>query len=252
MKINAEKAAAALLLLDERSEELGNGSVSEEWEAGKAELAADLTGLVDSVAGSAVALVLEKWGLEKVELDKERPFSDESLSRALSAAVGVTIESIKSREKLRAGIVAAMTRTVSEKTGVQFTELKDRVKTKKEVIKAAGRRISAIIPGLELNDLSDKKQTVDDVYLFVQRMISDKTGIYFTNIRSREAIKEDIYAWAEPEVRRILGEEVATNAKKPLKMDKRAIQNRRNQRVFRETNGPRNKYEVYQRVARDE
>lgn len=248
----ADALAVAVTIIDKTETASGRTEVSVEFEAGAREAAEAVMEPAAILAAAAVEYWLARWALDNVHLDKERPFSDESLSKALSDIIGVPVESIKDREKLKAALWAAATKKVSEETGVQLEDLSDKKKTRKNVLNLLAVQIGKAVPGLELHDLSDRAQTRDDVSLYASRIVSDFTGINFTDITSRERIKEDLYAFAEPHVAAILNEESRMDSKKPLKMDKKSVKNRQAQRRFRQKHGPRNSYERYSAVERGE
>lgn len=233
-----------LAVIDAVGARNGQASVSEAFKRESDAAKARAAGLVSPVVGAVLAWCLVKWGLEGVRLDSEHPFSDESLSAALSAVLGVPVASVRNREALKDAFRRAITLRVSQEVGSPFEDVFDRQKLRRDTLRAVGSHSSEIVPGLELRDLSDRGQTINDAILYATRRVSDLLGINFTDLRSAHAIKEDIYAWAMPQIRQeVEGDESAGRYyKKPLKMDKKSVRNREAQRRFRAKWGKRRKY----------
>lgn len=234
---------AAAAFLDAVSDDIGTERISD---VAKAE-AIEAEGRIAAAIGPAVAAAAG-WYLAKklpaVPLDVDEPFSDASLSNALSAVLGVQVASIKNREVLKDAFRRAITARVSFEVGSPFENVFDRTLLRRDVLRALGARSSRVVPGLEIHDLSNRQQTTADVFDFARLKVSDLLGINFTNLRSRQAVKEDIYAWAMP----IVQQQVTDNDtpsqyyKKPLKMDRKSVRNREAQRRFRAKWGNVKKY----------
>ncbi len=239
-------AAKSLSIIDQIGEEGGHGPVSPLVDEVLDEEEGKLEEFVGALVGPLVVDYLLRHGLDGVELDRDEPFSDASISNALSQVLGVQVATVRNRESLKNDMWAAAALRVSQITGGQFEDLRSRELVKRDALRAAGKSAGDIVPGLELRDLSSRAQTLADIELYATRLVSDLTGIRFTSLRSRQAIKEDLYAWAEPHIReQIDGELAASNAVKPLKMDKKSVKNRQAQARFRAKHGPRKSYERY-------
>jgi len=81
-----------------------------------------------------VGEVAEKTGLN---LDPQDPFSDASLSGALSQRMGITIRSVKDREMIIEDIEGFAVSRVSEKLGFTITTLRDPVRMRQDFEAAA-------------------------------------------------------------------------------------------------------------------
>jgi len=236
--------AAALAsggVLDKIAEREGQASVSDAWKAEALAHAKRAANLLEPVIAAVVGYYLAQ-ALPNVQLDKEEPFSDSSLAGALSQVLGVPVASIKDRAALKAAFRALLSKKATEATGEHFEDVGDRALLKRDLLRAAGRHSSEAVPGLELRDFSDKLITREDCFVFGGRHLGDILGINFSDMRSKQAVKEDIYAWAMPQVRARLGDDANTDYKKPLKMDKKHIRNREAVRRFRAAHGSRQTY----------
>lgn len=237
MSGTAEIAAAAAFV-DAVADEMGEGRLSPvvEKEAGAA--VARVAALIGPAVGAVLAKYLQHVQLQDVALDGDRPFSDESLSNALSQVLGVPVRSIKDREALREAFKAAVNKEVSATVGYPFENIFDKSLLRRDVLRAIGVNSSRLVPGLELNDLSDRAQTRRDVEEYARKMVSHYTGIEFSDLRSKDAIKEDIYIAVEPYFRELFtGEMQESKSKRPVKMDRKSIRNREAQRRFRKAHG---------------
>lgn len=200
--------------------------------------------LIESTVGTALVFVMATC-LSRLQLDKDAPFSDASLSGLLSRLLNVQVASVKDRAGLKAAFRAAVTKKFCEKTGLYFEDVFNRELVRRDMLRAMGQRAGDLVPGLALRDLSDKAATLDDAALFAGQHLSALTGCTFTNLRSSQAIKEDIYAFAAPIVREQLGAEAGqcgSDYARAKKMDKRSIRNREAQQRFVEKHGNRKQY----------
>ncbi|MBS1188798.1 MAG: hypothetical protein H6R10_590 [Rhodocyclaceae bacterium] len=242
-----EKLGGVVFFLDAvaQAEGKGEGYVSQAAREEAAQAAKNVAPAMEAAAAAAIGWMLEKR-LEGVMLDPNDPFSDASLSGALSQILGVPVASVRDREALKDALKRAVTLRLSQETGVQFRDVFDRALLRQDVVRAIGARSSQVVPGLELRDLSDRATTTEDVGIYAARVVSDFTGINFQNLRSAQQIKEDVYAWAMPILRDQIydgAEDGAGDYKRPLKMSKKAVRNREAQRRFRAKWGIREKYE---------
>lgn len=239
----SRELAASLAFLDAVADEMGEGSLSPVVEKESVAALARVAALIEPVMQSALGAYLEKCELQHVRLHSDRPFSDESLSGALSRLLGVPVASIKDRAALKMSFRAAVQNQVSIAAGYPFENIYDKKLLFRDVLRATGQRSSRLVPGLELRDLSSKEITKEDFILYGQRMLSDLTGVNFTNLRDKQAIKEDVYAYVMPIIRaEITGEVMVTGYKRPLRMDRKSVRNRERQRRFRAQRGNRDKY----------
>ena len=236
--LNAASAAAGsafgvLAAIEEK--EGRSGQLESALQADKAEALARIGPALETVTALAVGWLLANQ-LSDVHLDPDKPFSDESMSAALSQVLGVPVASVKNRAALKAAVKAAITQKVSIGLGVPFEDIFDRVLARRDALRAVGKVANDQVPGLNLRDLSDKETTKADAEEFARLHLSDATGINFTNLRSIKAIKEDAYVFAMPYVREKLDAEETQNKydrKKPLKMDRKHIRAREASRRFR-------------------
>lgn len=215
----------------------GKGSLSAVAKEELAAAEARAQGLIGPVVGAVLAGCLAKWGLENVHLDQEKPFSDESLSGALGEVLGVPVASVRNREALKDAFKRAVTLKVSQAVGYQFRDVFDKQLLREDSLRAVGVQVNQAVPGLYLQDLASKQQTIRDVGEYARLKVSDMLGINFTDLSSKQAIKEDIYAWAMPLIEQeVTGEQSGESQyyKKPLKMDRKSVKNREAQRRFRE------------------
>lgn len=241
-----EQLAQALAFLDAVAEQEGKGAgyVSATAKAEAVAEAGAVVGYSEAIAAAAVGYLLAEK-MAGVGLDPNSPFSDASLSNALAAVLGVPVASVRDREALKDAIKRAITQQISWQTGVPFEDVFSREALRRDTLRAVGRRSSEVVPGLYLRDLSDRGATIGDVEEYARLKISDLTGIRFNDLRSKQQIKEDVYAWALPILApELLGEAGQyTPGKPPLKMDKKSVRNREAQRRFRLKWGDRSAYQ---------
>lgn len=241
--IRAGDAAAAVATLDffaeadRRGPNYVSGALREDIEAWENRVSP----YVEALAASAVgALLVAK--LNGVKLDPDDPFSDASLSGALSQVLGVPVPTVRDKVELRKAFMAATTRQISTELGTPFLNINDLAQTRRDVLRAVGAQATYVVPGLELRDLSSREQTLADLELYATRKISDVVGIPLTNLRSIRQIKADVYAWALQLIDAELGEGAGPPPTKPLRMDRKGVRNREAQRRFRAKWGNREKY----------
>ncbi len=240
-------AAAGVSLIDEVSGDIGERPLGETIDAINEEAAAKVERAVSALIVPLVKEWLVRYGLNEVKLDKDEPFSDSSLSSALSDALDVRVTTIKDKAELKRAFVEAGEGKLSAVTGLNMRGVFGMTRTEARalLLKAAGQRAGNVVPGLSLSDLSSKEQTKADLELFGRTVIANLTGISLSSLRDKNAIKEDLFAWVEGDVRKMLDEERAHEGGRALKLDKKAVKNREAQRRFRAAHGPRESYEKY-------
>lgn len=234
-----------LAFMDVVAEGEGRGGdyISDELKREAAESAKNVIPLVSAAAEWAAGAWLASK-LPNVQLDKDAPFSDASLSNALSQVLGVKVASVRDREALKAAFRAAVTARVSAELGYTFQDVFDKNLIKIDVLRWLGQHASEVVPGLELSDLSSREATIADIELYGRRVLSDATGVNFKDLRSKQQIKEDIYAFCLPYIEEMIGKEQdgSEGYKEPLKMDLKSIRRREAVRRFRAKWGDRQEY----------
>ena len=236
--------AASLAFLDVVAAGEGRGGeyVTDELRKEASDRAAYVVPYIEAAAAAAAGAWLASK-LPNVQLDSDDPFSDASLSGALSQILGVNVASVRDRESLKAAFRAAVTVRVSQELGYQFTDVFDKAALRLDVLRWLGQHLSSVIPGLTLRDLSSREIVLQDIEEYGTRVLSSATGINFTNIRSRQAIKEDVYAFVLPVIEQQLEAEGQHEYRAPLKMDVKSIRRREAVRRFRARWGARETYQ---------
>jgi len=238
--------AAGMGALDAIAENTGNKAPGPALSAVISALVGDVQSNVSEVVGGVVAWSLQRYGLENVQLDADHPFSDASLSGALSTAIGVQCDSVKDKEQLKDAFRRAITARLSAEVGVTFSDVFDREALKHDVLLAVGAKVAGLVPGLVLHDLSDRVVTIDDVSAFALGKLSEAVGVDFgDNLRNASAIREAVIAWAMPQVQPQVEaeQEAGTAYTGRLLMDKKSVANREAQRRFRQKWGSLRHYE---------
>ncbi|EKD54261.1 MAG: hypothetical protein ACD_60C00102G0003, partial [uncultured bacterium] len=192
-------------------------------------------------AAALVGYVLVQY-MAGVRLDRDDPFSDASISGALSQVLGVPVVTVRQRAALIDVFKRAATHKLSEITGEQFEDAFDRQLLRRDLLRATGRHAGEVVPGLVLHDLSNRSVTIDDIDVCACLYLSDILGFRIQSLRSGYRIKEDIYAWAAPIIAAESGQG-SIEYKHPLKMDRKHVRNREAVRRFREKWGRRERYQ---------
>lgn len=238
--------AAGMGLLDSIAEREGVASPGAAFNAVVSQIEGEVSSQVAPVVGDVLAWAVQRFGMAGVHLDAEKPFSDASLSQALSDAIGVQVGSIKDREQLKDAFRRAVTQRAEQALGVSIGDVSNREELRAAVLRVCGQKVEEFVPGLVISDLTDKQQTISDLSAFASSMLSQAVGIDFGDIRNAMQIRENAIAWALPLVAAKVEDERSNGRPHvgKLKVDRKSVLNRAAQRKFRQRWGNLRTYQA--------
>ena len=172
-----------------------------------------------------------KTGLEVEEI------SEEGVAKAIGKRAGIDLHSLSDRKIIEADLTAAATALIFAYAGWVAEE---KIETVEQLmIELELRAIAEIekrVPDLVLHKL---EQIEKDVAAWATKKIREKTGVPITDINDIDKTKKEVVDWAFNAVRRRLHIKGTGGG---LKMNAKAVRNRRAQRRFYAEHGNRKKY----------
>jgi hypothetical protein len=104
------------------------------------------------------------WG---VELDRDAPLSDKSLCGAIKSKTGLTLRTIRNKQKIGQDVERWAFAELESRTGLRVRDIRDAKKTKEDVLRFASP-IVADLTGIPLSDLSDKDKVGVEVFAYLK------------------------------------------------------------------------------------
>lgn len=174
---------------------------------GAGRLAEDMwsTGLLGPVSGFIADEVYERTGLV---LDREKPLSDESLSRALSERVGFTVRTLKDKESVKLDLLDGAAKVVRDKTGIPVRSFYDKAMIVEDLEAYALDQLEQRT-AIRLSSLRDVEALRGDFLRIAGGVITGQTGIPLTDITNPDQIKLDLLDWAKDQAMLEMGESVS-------------------------------------------
>lgn len=200
----------------------------------------------------ALALFIVEHAAEYagLNLDAADPLSDASFSRAISERVGFTIRTLKDRESLEVDFAEAAADKIYDRSGIRFTNLRSREQITRDMVDFGVKKIAGE-SGLVLTDPLNPEALKADVLAWGKEMVLAELGEdVLTAISAEWSNGVSLLALMKQATGRdVSARELMTGLNSVLmkhyaekmdrfnvatKADKRRLQNKLNQRAFRD------------------